>query len=758
MFYVSGNNEINLTKISSNISINTNVNNKFNVSSIGKSLISSLPVRSASIESNTIALPANTIDIISVVGYERGLNPPLLGEYYFDPNNLELIINPPLLGENLYYYAITSDSPSPIPTNCVDIPDTNLLQSLNCIGDISFDRSFEGFPSATLTISGCSTFNWCDYPNGRQYSLFEVDWYQDSIALQPKNNGFWQATIDLISIHANPKFNRSVKKECRESLSVAQLASIVGARYSGSTLPLRIDRAMAYDTSFSFRSELESRAITQNKFVYYSGGSIETRTWGQTAIHHISPLDVKSISYSRPGDGVEIEDCLRLTNELYNAPVSFDFKETAVGLQLLVTIEGASSAFTVGLPPSLPTSVGINNDNSSNQPLIDDIVYNPSVCFDSGGKVQSINLSYQIGGVETISNKTIYGFAFTSLDSYDSVLGTDGHIPAPKLSPPGQASLWRQTSETTTIHYFDSNNYLYKIVTTGWELGRFKQESDQLEAINLQCQIDDEGDLDKKAKLAIERDLYVFNQRIPVNETTYYLLDNLRSHYQDIPTPSSCESEAKFVSKKITSRLNTINTVDSEGKPVTSGTWSGQEDVTTILWTYPPEKFSIASRSYNSSGSGLKNNSSIASLTEYSGRPGIQSKIIPLSDNQGKVNPGYYDRYLGKKFYLSTVGSDSGSSGSIAYPDTDDLADILSITKTKLSIANSKEAETLNLELIKYNHNINEGDRVSFNGKIYVVFAINSKLKITNNFELTTDTFKLSLGRLVYPDVKVGED
>jgi hypothetical protein len=732
----------------------------------GRQVISNSNITPGTIESVDNGIVAvdvapGAIDIIAVPGYTRSDSALSIdkGEFWYDYSTNRLLINPIRNTPRFYYYPLYGNQI--LKTNCANLPIQTLLQSLNAIGTVTLTKSFEGLPNCTINLKKCPPhFNWCNFINGSRYQLFGMQWLQDNIKVTTSIDRT-SIQLDLIGKHFDRALDKPIylkRLACQKGsglLTIAELAAHIGINYSGENIDIKVDRSMGVESATTFRSELEKRAITLGCFVYYSGDSVTIKKWAHSYLHFISPTEIRSqsITYERSGDYAQIEDCLKLTEELRNAEVQLDLAEPTNQLQLLVSLEGAESAFDVGLPPQLPSTTGIYESD-----LPFETIYNPGICFDTGGKTKKIVESWQVRGTETIRTESIYGFVFTSLDVYEPLATSQKTIPTRKLFPPSQSSFWQKIQETTTLHTFDRDGYLILTTTTGWKKARIKKESDALEAINLQCQILDANDVAIEEKLGREKSLYLFDEIIPINETQFYQLGKLRDYYSDIRKPiDSCDPESLFVVRSLSQQFATIEKLGEDGFPISAGEWTGQERRTHITWKYRPEKFSTANYSFTSSGTNFKDSAAIATRTENSGRPSVHQRLDVSRIDYFGNSAEEWEQHLGHRYYLVTVGNEeiTGTETTLSYPGVDNLEDAKKATETKISIANSRNIEKVTIDLIQYDPNINEGDRISLFGKIYIVFNIDAEFKIKGVNQLECSRFQLSLGRLVKPTVSL---
>lgn len=168
------------------------------------------------------------------------------------------------------------------------------------------------------------------------------------------------------------------------------------------------------------------------------------------------------------------------------------------------------------------------NINASSPPANFRVIRNMSMTWDTSGPTQEEVEITTMDGIEMFKRRIVYGAVFTSLEVTEdpdagNPIGTQGRKHGPVFGAAG--SFWQVVQEETTETLFDPyTRYMLGSKTTGSRKGRYKQETDQLELLDL-------DGTDEESRY--EASLYQFRD-FPTYSIEQKLLVQFGSYYKDV--------------------------------------------------------------------------------------------------------------------------------------------------------------------------------------------------------------------------------
>lgn len=598
------------------------------------------------------------------------------------------------------------------------------------------------------------------------------------------------------------RLKNCLKPEAFRSLS--SLAFQTGIRILGQDIKIRVPRNTSRDTTTTIRSEFSKRIRVNNAFAYYSNPlGVQAKTWRQSPLHVLNPDKVINIESHNFNGAGSLIDCVQLVKEYRNTELQLDSREATErqnednDTTTRWEFENALSFWDCQTPAE-PYSVG-ENVYITKMPSRD-ILRNPGIAWDVGGFTKTAHKIEERNGVEKRRTSRTYGYVCSSLDNYlvgelgsyrDAVEKGEKYeiafVPRRFIT-----SYWREVQTTITTRYYDGDGYLIKIETTGKRLARLKQDSSNLDGIRTVFGAKEElfaaeerlaeiqgleGTEEEVEKLLaiIEKsnalirlaEYYKFDRTLPVRKVTTYKLASLRSYFSDIKKPDSegkCIDGSTWVEPKFAKHTLTVeqtriiednpgSTDDFPLPPIETGKIFSEEQKVTITSTKKPERFVTTRFTTNRQGEGLSQKIKVLGSTEHIRRPSIHQRIN--NNASGGSSGSLFDlnglqRILINKFLLNTPNSNPKeiiSENSISFPDVADLNIALAAAKTQLEIDNAKNAEVLTISTL-YHPEYNEGDRVLWEGKEYLIISISHNIKIQPD-HLSTNSYQLTLGRIL---------
>ncbi len=716
-------------------------------------------------------------------------------------------------------------------------PYPQILKDYNAYGSVRITRSFEGHPSAsfqftiprvqeTATVTALKTAEISLW--GRKFFVSNVQVSRYSRISKPGN--IVDIAVSLTGIHA-PRANPSRSPldepiklsdlgDPATEASINDLASASNVDYRGIDISIDIPKETSTGEIVEFRQELESRVYIYNHFIYYSEPNfVTTKEFAKTQLHALADAEITSekYSFSIPGQGINTDDnTLCLVDEYRNYVFNLDrgnidkyqnsgsnaeFNE--ITREEFENITNEDSLEDVKTPPT-----------DGNFQATEATLRDPSSTFDNGGFVKKYRRITERNGIETEKIEEIYGWVFTTLDTYEVII-EDGEVTGSRFKDAITSSalgFWKLIEKTTTTHIFNDDGYLIRTLRVGTRSGRVRQESNTLEAIeldkdirSLQTDPSAEPDLedDTIASLVAERELYDFNLEFPIQDDTFYTLSNFRSFYTDTRIPDVGETdfvEPKFVSDMRRTNISIISKPDpsstnEDKRPNVTTKESLVSNIKTVIIApaprnrqlKKPERYKTIEYSQAASGERGKYSTVSGKSTTKKGRPPIHTRLkykpgtriitgisalTPPDDLQesgdikyylntpsfafpattSTINPGQIiDRSLSNFSQLSNFANFPKEQNSLSFPGVDSAETARKAAQTKISIQNSKSAQVVELSILRRSE-LNEGDLINWDGKVWLILEISEEqiiLPVEGELRMYYLDFKIKLGRLL---------
>ncbi len=676
-----------------------------------------------------------------------------------------------------------------------------VLSEINAEGNISFSRSLSGHPNASFSFYACSAEEETvrdQLCNGVAINLFGVPFLVNSLSItRVKQTDYIQVQVSLIGKHS-PRNSPSLSPLDRpvrlvdlpgnrgfgndKQASLKSIAGAAGVSYSGSDVKWWLPINLSSAATTRFRNEFESKIAVNGQFPFYSGEVVTAKTWGQTDVHYLSSADVLSNEViSVNGHGKKV-DGVKLSREYRNAVLKLDFSNIPLdGDKQVVTLyefentnsrQGARS-------PSEETTFGSYApsylSDPENNPLRD-----PNNNFDSGGFSKTVRKKIYVNGLITLETEEVFGYVFSTKDTYiyrlETNPATEQEIIKVIFTNPRPSTYWEQVKSTTKTYSYNKQGYLTGERMTGWQVARYKQESENLEAIYLMGKAEqaNEGQTGLGAEainLIKESEHYEFTagslsgsvpQKLPVRQWTTYLLSRFSDYYPDIVPPhySGDWIEPLFARKKVTYQNESIfkesESYDENkvNKPLVTGKRFKEEIVTTITKSTRPEIYQVQHYTKQEEGSYFKNAAKIRTNSSNRGRPPIHTRLDRFNYSQAFLAAiDEHKRYKNTKFFASTGQVSKIEDETISFPGIYDLGKVTTGARTRLSIENTRNAETLTIDTT-WHPEMKEGDKLWYKNRLYIILGINATISIEKG-RLRCDRFSLNLGRYLNPGLNV---
>ena len=697
----------------------------------------------------------------------------------------------------------------PIIVFYIPPPYPQILKDYNAYGNVKITRTFEGHPTAsfqftttrdreveiTSALKSSEISLW-----GRKFFVSNVQITRNSLVSKPGN--IIDVTVSLTGIHArrgNPSrspLDEPIKLgdlgDPATEIGISKLANESGVDYRGTDIKIDIPKETSTGEIVEFRQELESRTYIYNHFVYYSEPDfVATKEFTKTHLHTLADAEIVSekYSFSIPGQGIETDDgTVCLTEEYRNTIFTLDrgnidkYQNNGSSAELdeitreeFENVTNEDSLEDVKTPPT-------DQDFEATEATLRD----PSSTFDNGGFVKKYRQITERNGIETQRIEEIYGWVFTSKDTYEIIV-EDNEVVGTRFKDSAVGSalgFWQQVERTTTTHIFDNDGYLIRTLKVGTRKGRVKQESNSLEVIDLDKQIrqlqddptaDPDTDDETIASLVAEQNLYDFSLDFPLNDDTNYSLTNFREFYTDTRIPDVGETgfvEPKFASDVRRTNISNISkpdpsSTDDDRKPnVTTKESLVSNTRTVIIAPAPgnrqlrkPERYKTIEYSQAASGERGKYSTASGKSTTRKGRPPIHTRLKyppgvsvisltsglnPPDDLEESGDIKYYLETPTSPFAATTSATNPGSisdfslsnfselenisnlpieQNNISFPGVDTVETARKAAQTKISIQNSKNAQVVELSILR-RPELNEGDLINWDGKIWLILEI----------------------------------
>ena len=541
--------------------------------------------------------------------------------------------------------------------------------------------------------------------------------------------------------------------------------------YRGPELDYRITRNTSYEESITLREVLNQKAIVNQCFAFYTNGrGLEARDWYRTRSHTISDRQIRSKSVTRnySGHGSRLGG-VSLHTEYRNLQVNLDFDPDSMDNHA-----GVTERWSFENCQSQRDLVSASVYKSGGYYELPDREYFRSinVNFDSGGETKKATRIIELNGTVTMEITEIYGYAFTSEEVYNVYETGTRDNKKREIRLAGRVNpqvLWKRVEKTTSNYFYDEDGYLVKIRRTGRRLTRLKQETEELEVVTIEGEIRfDDLDSNERFKRRQQQKQYRFNHFLPIRDFTLYDLDRHADYFEGTVRPGDACNDL-WVDPKFVARMDRISKDDiiipdprNEDEdsdriypPVVVGKFLREIELTTITNKSFPFKFEKRNLSKNIEGRYLKNAIALGSVTQNNGKPGLQTRLIRLRDNHRGENRRNYERYRYERYFLNSpdVRGIKTNEGSKSYPEVDDPRKVKAIAETELSIINTQNACTTQIN-IDYREGIEEGDFVVYGGKRWKVLNVTTNLNIDGDL-LICESQNLSLGLYLKPRVNL---
>ncbi len=713
----------------------------------------------------------------------------------------------------LYVNSGNQSSSGLIKTNLIPLPYDGFLSQYNFAGEISITRSFQGHPTAELSLivkpqdinSIREEFTRNNLEIDLEGMRFFVNSIQETIfnpkvfpqgyrGLNISLLGKWgQKTSDRspldrqirvtgntggISTFYNPQGipiigaqnpfpMRQVSQVGNDTILLSRVANLAGVNYRGREIEINLSPGEE-DSILTLREELETRAITINGFIYYSNPeAVEIKTWGATPIHNLLDKEIISeqVNIESRGHGTKING-VRLTEEFRNRlwladnnlnnnvnNIEENTDDFVGSRQVIWEFEGGINFAEIRVP--------FDNLVSNNSVLRD-----VSNCFDNGGQTKKARRNIIINGTVVQSTEFVYGYAFSS-DEVHRVSLVNDEIRIGFDTGISRGLFWQLVESHTTRKFWNQFGYITAEVVSGFRLVRFKQEQNR-EAATLQGEIllaASQSDGETQALKQAEQNLYRYF-RSNIRRFTNYDLADLRNFYSDVQVDANGIPPI-FATQIVTTEDTLEVTPDptsSLNPELTTGRRFIDRTLVNITRRESPEKFIVTNYTQSNEGERFRNTLRVSNRTENSGRPSIHNRVNIASAGRNingirqQIGNQTADQYL-----LNTP--DSGTNintpheGTITFPGIVDANRGRNIAETLVSIENSLNSQTVTLE-ITYRDDLQEGDLLNWRGEIWVIIEINQTRSISRgNIGMTQqplmfqESFKITLGRFL--DVSV---
>jgi hypothetical protein len=703
---------------------------------------------------------------------------PQPGELVWSPNaaqgQIRLLLYPnhqPIVGSVAVGAILAPQYPDiAIPTNELTLPVPAFFRRWTVQGQVQLQRSFEEQPSGSLEFLTLASNEAEVRSKLRVYSKLELYGIGFSVAsldierlpraVYPEG---WINVRVALTGYYEQELRRSILAKgtgCQSTLS--ELAQRAGVSYVGDPIALNQPR-MPSNVTTTLESELRSRVRSVQGFEFYSGKSLEVRSWGQTRIHRLSLADVISpISIQIGGTGEPFRD-IRLTQEFRNARFQLDQDQERERQSRNVSIWITDGDEAIASPPYEFTTGQLDLKTGGH-------------CFDNGGETKETTRTLYQNGVIRKVVRTKWGFVYTSDETY-RIGGFGSNRRAYYAYFPPQL-FWQIVETSTETYLYDKDGYLISVKTTGRKLSRFKQESGS-EVIELRLQPS------STANNALIT-LYKQFRPLPYSDTTTYDLRSMVGLYPDIKRP---KDDPDWVAPKFAERTvrrtneqiftpNPRSTPQRELPPIVTGKRYREErrininypsaTTTESNWIQEYEQYTLRTITESAEGEGFRNVTRRRHKSENLGRPSTHTREDELAQKTENCPPQPTPpaNQLSIRYLLNTPNSLTESDpeeDSISFPGITDPEQGRKCAQTVASIENTKSAEQWTLTLKPARAiELAEGDLVQLAGKTLVIFRIEQTLQIQGaigrRFVVTTEGVNLTLGRFLQPAVTLTED
>ena len=501
------------------------------------------------------------------------------GEFFFDPDTKQLTIKP----GNRVIFPVTEGQPisikkKKIKTSKVKVELPPFFYKLPILGQFSWSRSFEQHPNAQFNmIVGINNIDEVRrlFKVGTEYTIFDIGFIVNSVSEEELSveefpGGVFRVGVSFegkwsyfenkqVWLKGKPK-SLNAKKEpyqdedCKLTVpqlldnpkfrtTLQELAEQIDAKVVGVNAFIPVPRNTPKDALTTIGSEISKLKRVQGSFVYYSDGeAIKLKEFGNTALHDIYPSDIQSISNTYQGtiakvvkhpqislkdfDEINYEGSLaavttpslpKKKKESYNHLSAPEYPNVVLdGLFVeLEDLKNSENRPDLGRPRyrRIPPKIEVLSEGDVDWDLPPENSRYPFKTLDNNadysGITKTIKTTRTEDGFPIYDETSTYGWIYTGEDSAE--VGGEVRWNAPS---------WIRVKYELTTYQYSSEGYLLAIISTGWDLRRFRPETEELETLTYTAP----GD-------APYKNLYV-PFKMPLQTVTRYLLEPYSLYYQ----------------------------------------------------------------------------------------------------------------------------------------------------------------------------------------------------------------------------------
>jgi hypothetical protein len=545
--------------------------------------------------------------------------------------------------------------------------------------------------------------------------------------------------------------------------SVSAIANQSRAKYYGIPFAQKLKRSIGSEDTTTLREMLDSRLITKGHLPFYTQDYIDSFAWGNSPIKTISTSEIVGEeggfleTTAIAGNG-RSELGVQLFSEYRNVKIELDREEKEddpekAGVTTRWAFDGCTSFADMVSDAEFKGSYSVTPNP--------DVLRNPGICFDNGGRTKKATKITELNGTITFQEDWEYGYAFTSLDVYEIAFNSEGNLKI-KFIGSFSSTYWKEVAHSTTNYIYDGLGYLQSVVKTGYQSARMSQESEKLEAITLlfkavQSPTQQGGISVPDPSLVNQSNSYKFDKKLPISEVTNYTLHSHASYFKDAVKPSdACDRDfvpPKFVASKVTTNSTQIIAKNPKNNEfytypdLVTGKFSIDSETTTVINRHYPYAHEVRVSSQNSEGAYGKNAIALSSVTQSVGQPSAASRL----DKSVRKLPNVVVKDESR--YFINASNPVTQEGTIGYPDIDQVDDVARIARIEQSIKNTKNAYTKTFSIM-FRNDLNAGDRVIFKNRLWVLLAIADSRQIRKDFATSTD-LNITLGLFLNPSLRV---
>lgn len=679
-------------------------------------------------------------------------NPLPIGTFWYDYKNQRLYIAPKSNASGL---SVIYNNPSVElvkSTRITDFPDFFYL--FNVVGTFTIERSFQGHPTAKLTITDDYETKYEQILNyfqkGRDFIIrgigFEADNPQTELELNQRTGkmvctvnfrGKWEGSPDYIATNLDKPIPEAdlIKESKRDYYTISQAAGRAGVPFSGSSRKIYLSIPVPVGKSIEFRSLLDNRQFyPDGKIIDWENPTqIKLRSWEQMPTL-VLPDNLENLGIT-PGDKT------KLTNRV----LTLEKPNKGKGDVYQTITEGRLDYQS---PPNIPKS-------GYYEAFSVEALRTPSWCFDITSEKTIPRTIKQLNGLDLEIIEEEWGFVYTTIDVYE--ISGNRYVFNPSSFDSSPDNLWQRVRITTKVYNYDpKTGYLVSVRGSTQRLTRLKQETAEgMESINLQLAIAQEDD---------ENTIFLLTKRLtaytdffwvtePYNED--YSNDDLSRYYPELGRedndriPPQYVKEFKVGQGVITTKPNPESTLDEPLPPVILGEIKKQT-VTTFITDTNKRKYKEKQDLFTVKGYGVEDSIGSTDSQDKNGIPSTATRLQKLgfteenSENEGEIT---------LKYLIATDGGflpDNIENGTIDYPGITTLVEGIKGIRTEYSIINSQKEEVLTIST-KTPLDVIMGQNIIKDGVIYRLFSYSENYKVSG--VVNCESVELTLGK--YQEVTV---